>query len=139
MLRERFQTDSQPRRKNGAPPHATTGVARMSSIHTALGDGECHSIAIAKSGSDSAAPTQNRRVMSASSGLRSAPAAGIIGSSAMPQIGQLPRASRITSGCIGQVQEPAPEGGADLALPANRPGSASNPPDQHSPQKQYCL
>jgi hypothetical protein len=32
------------------------------------------------------------------------PSVGVIGSSAMPQIGQLPGPGRWTSGCIGQVQ-----------------------------------
>jgi hypothetical protein len=41
--------------------------------------------------------------MARSSGFAGSSADGIIGSSAMPQIGQLPGASRTTSGCIGQV------------------------------------
>src|SRR3954447_21810371 len=60
-------------------------------------------------GTESAAPTQKRRVMSANSGLgSSAPATAVIGSSAMPQIGQAAGPSRTISGCIGQVQSPAP-------------------------------
>ena len=42
--------------------------------------------------------------MSASSGLGGSSAVMVRGSSAMPQMGQAPGASRMTSGCIGQVQ-----------------------------------
>ena len=45
---------------------------------------------------------QNRRVMSSSSGLLSS-IVTIRGSSAIPQIGQAPGASRTISGCIGHV------------------------------------
>jgi hypothetical protein len=58
---------------------------------------------MARSGIESVTPTQKRRVMSASSGLTSSSAEGVIGSSAMPQIGQLPGALRTISGCIGHV------------------------------------
>src|SRR5687767_7156289 len=54
------------------------------------------------SGTVSAVLTQKRRVMSVSSGLSSS-SVMVRGSSAMPQIGQLPGASRTISGCIGQV------------------------------------
>ena len=50
-----------------------------------------------------AAAIQNRRVMSSSSGFGSSSAVIVRGSSAMPQIGQAPGASRTISGCIGQV------------------------------------
>ena len=49
-----------------------------------------------------AADHQNRRVMSSSSGLLSS-IVTTRGSSAMPQIGQEPGASRTISGCIGHV------------------------------------
>ena len=58
---------------------------------------------IATSGTASATPTQNRRVMSRNSGLAPSPAAGVSGSNAMPQIGQLPGPLRTICGCIGQV------------------------------------
>ncbi len=54
-------------------------------------------------GMASASPIQNRRVMSASSGLGPLSAVTIKGSSAMPQIGQDPGPSWRISGCIGQV------------------------------------
>ena len=63
----------------------------------------CSAIAMTSSGADRTTPTQKRRDISASSGLPSSPAVGVIGSSAMPQIGQLPGPSRTISGCIGQV------------------------------------
>jgi hypothetical protein len=46
---------------------------------------------------------QNRRVKSSSSGFFSSSSVGISGSSAIPQIGQLPGAVRRICGCIGQV------------------------------------
>jgi hypothetical protein len=46
---------------------------------------------------------QKRREKSRSSGASSSSADGIIGSSAMPQIGQLPGALRTISGRIGQA------------------------------------
>ena len=54
------------------------------------------------SGTESTTPIQNRRVRSRSS-LSSASPVPAIGTSAMPQIGQLPGASRTICGCIGQV------------------------------------
>ena len=60
--------------------------------------------------------TQNRRVISTSSGFVSSPEA-VIGSSAMPQMGQLPGPSRTISGCIGQV----------YCLPASGSAGASRP------------
>jgi hypothetical protein len=54
-------------------------------------------------GNVSAKPIQKRRVMSARSGPGLLPAAGISGSSAMPQTGQLPGPGWRICGCIGQV------------------------------------
>ncbi len=54
-------------------------------------------------GAVSTIETQKRRVMSSSSGLRSSASVTTRGYSAIPQIGQDPRASRTISGCIGQV------------------------------------
>jgi hypothetical protein len=51
--------------------------------------------------------TQNRRFMSASSGFCSSSAETVLGSRAIPQIGQLPGWFRTTSGCIGQVYSAA--------------------------------
>jgi hypothetical protein len=50
-----------------------------------------------------AAAIQNRRVIATSSGSGAVSSAGTRGSSAMPQIGQVPGASRTISGCIGHV------------------------------------
>ena len=56
-----------------------------------------------KKSASGTATIQKRRVMSTSSGLGPSSAVATIGSSAMPQIGQVPGASRTISGCIGQV------------------------------------
>ncbi len=64
---------------------------------------------IAVSGTVSAAAPQNRRVILRSSGLAASPAAGVIGSSAIPQIGQLPGPLRTICGCIGQVHRTSPD------------------------------
>jgi hypothetical protein len=99
----------QPRSKKGQPPHSTAGVASRNSSHTAARGAigaelpKSPAIAKAKSGTDSPTHIQNRRVMSRSSGLAAAPPTGVIGSRAMPQIGQLPGAGRWICGCIGQV------------------------------------
>src|SRR5262245_40472963 len=108
ILAEQLTTDRQPRWKNGRPHHNTTGVASASSIHlVAAGPiqfaGErraaIESIAIANSGVLNITLTQSRRFMSASSGLASSSAATLLGSSAIPQIGQFPGSSRTISGC----------------------------------------
>jgi hypothetical protein len=120
MLRLRFLTDSQPRWKNGQPPHSTAGVASASCSHAMAGGGSIASesppIAIASNGTESAAATQKRRVMSRSSGFAASPAVGIIGSSAMPQIGQEPGISRTICGCIGQVHSVPAAANAPIGL-----------------------
>jgi hypothetical protein len=69
------------------------------------------------SGTLSAAPIQNRRVMSRSSGSGPSAPVAVRGSSAMPQIGHVPGPSRTICGCIGQVHVPsAAGGGADPAF-----------------------
>ena len=111
MFGLRLTIEAQPRAKKGSPPQRTTGVARASSIQTAARpEKRCESgwpgiisdIAMRRSGAERARHTQNLRLMSSSSGLVSSPVA-IIGSRAIPQIGQLPGLSRTISGCIGQV------------------------------------
>jgi hypothetical protein len=57
----------------------------------------------ASSGSVSTSPIQNRRIIPTSSGSGPSTAPTVRGSSAIPQIGQDPGASRTISGCIGQV------------------------------------
>ena len=59
-------------------------------------------IASTTSGIDSATPIHSRRVRSRNSESSASPVPAI-GTSAMPQIGQSPGASRTISGCIGQV------------------------------------
>jgi hypothetical protein len=46
---------------------------------------------------------QKRRVMSTNSGFGPSSMTTVVGSSAIPQIGQSPGSSRTTSGCMGQV------------------------------------
>ena len=60
-------------------------------------------MATVTTGTVRASPTQNRRVMSRSSGLASSSSVTVLGSRAMPQIGQAPGAGRTISGCIGQT------------------------------------
>src|SRR5438874_1743394 len=105
-------TDSQPRAKNGQPPHSTTGVASASWRRaTTRGSIACGAamppIARPRSGRVSSALHTRRRVIAASSGL-SPSALTARGSSAMPHTGQEPGSSRTTSGCIGQTYSPAP-------------------------------
>src|SRR5205085_7156542 len=68
--------------------------------------------AITNRGSVNTTDVQNRRVMSTSSGSGPSCNAGTRGSNAMPQMGQLPGASRMISGCIGHVYSTVPAGSA---------------------------
>ena len=87
--------------KNGQPPHSTIGDANPNSSHVCTaGDARPSNdkpiispIANNRTGTDRAALTRNRRVMSTSSGFSSSSSDTIIGSSAMPHIGQSPGAS----------------------------------------------
>ncbi len=109
MLRLRVRSDCQPRWKNGHPAQSTTGVASANCTQfDTVGLSRCTParwlpISSRKTGSASASPTQNRRVMSSSSGFGAASAVTVSGSSAMPQIGQEPGPSCRISGCMGQV------------------------------------
>ncbi len=110
MLRLRETSDAHPRWKNGQPAQSTTGVARANWIQldareltSPIRKGRCPPISRTNTGTESASPTQNRRVMSASSGLGPVSAVTVTGSSAMPQIGQTPGPTCRTCGCIGQV------------------------------------
>jgi hypothetical protein len=58
-------------------------------------------------GIDKTTATQNRRVMSASSGLGPESAVTVTGSSAIPQMGHEPGPGCRISGCIGQVHSAA--------------------------------
>ena len=113
MFKLRVTSERPPRTKNGQPPHKTTGVARTNSNHChVLGEANCISaespgkksaMATTRIGIVSATETQNLRVISASSGFCSSSALTVLGSSAIPQIGQDPGASRTICGCMGQV------------------------------------
>jgi hypothetical protein len=88
---------------------------------------KCSAMAMASRGIESVTPTQKRRVMSRNSGLSVSPAAGVIGSSAMPQIGQLPGSLRTICGCIGQVHKTSPAGTAGQGGVARRIGGERFP------------
>ena len=85
---------------------------------------------------------RNLRSMSWSSGFSSPSADIVIGSRAIPQIGQAPGPSATICGCIGQVHFVAPAGGiACGAADASRnlPGSARNRSRQRMLQKPISL
>src|SRR4051812_47675374 len=114
MLRLRLTIDCQARTKKGKPPQTTTGVARTSSAQLmTAGDsadtcsGRRSSIAMATRGIVSAVLTQNRLVMSTSSGFGDSAFVTVRGSSAIPQIGQLPGPFLTIWGCMGHVYSAA--------------------------------
>ena len=94
-------------------------------------------IASTKIGSVNAKPIQKRRLMSASSGFGPSSAVAALGSSAIPQSGQVPGPTCMICGCIGQVystcaelvgllvDEQQEEGSANFGW-RKRFGSASN-------------
>jgi len=55
------------------------------------------------SGTDKIVLMMNRRIISFNSGLDSVSSDTVLGSKAIPQIGQSPGSSLTTSGCIGQT------------------------------------
>jgi hypothetical protein len=119
MFGLRFPSDSQNLRKNGQPPHSTTGVASANSRYANLSCGAANigAMAITRSGTLSAALTHSLRVKSRSS--ESSSAAPSIGTSAMPHFGHDPGPTCTTSGCIGQVYfAPGFSGVAPFAFPA---------------------
>jgi hypothetical protein len=63
----------------------------------------CRPISSTTTGAASAMLKAKRRRMSTNSGLGPVLALGVIGSSAMPQMGHAPGPSRTISGCMGQV------------------------------------
>ena len=86
-------------------------------------------ISSAKTGSVSAVPIQKRRVMSRSSGLSPVSPVASTGSSAMPQMGQLPGPIWRTCGCIGQVYSTwlwSPLAAGFAALPARARGGCDH-------------
>jgi hypothetical protein len=100
-----------------------------------------------RSGTVSAALTQNLRVMSATSGLAASPPDATRGSKAMPQIGQVPGSGRTISGCMGQtyaLEDPPVERGWAGRSAAesdfrNAAGSLRNRRRQGSEQNKYSL
>ena len=114
MLRFRLTTEFQPRTKNGQPAHRMTGVPRTSSVQRVVRSPR-NSRTDAKPDKGSHRQDQKRdgqhrtdpETASESRLVRglgpSSPVGTPIGSSAMPQIGQVPGPSCTISGCIGQV------------------------------------
>ena len=111
MLRWPERTEAAPRWKNGHPAQSTTGNASAAWIAADRPGGTRPEggmpMPSQSTGTVRTRPTVNRRVMSASSWFGAASAETETGSSAMPQIGQLPGPSCRISGCIGQVCRPA--------------------------------
>jgi hypothetical protein len=110
MLGLRKRNELRARSKKGSPHQTTIGLASANSIHatrsalTAWASGVAMwAMAIVNRGTPNQSDTFNRRLMSWSSGFPGAAADTLRGSSAIPQIGQLPGSSRTTSGCIGQT------------------------------------
>ncbi len=137
MLRLRVTTERQPRTKNGQPPQRTTGVARRNSVHDSAVSGKSRAsrpppgryapIAMARTGSVRTALTQNRRRMSTSSGFSSSARVTVLGSSPMPQIGQLPGSLRTTSGCIGHTYSTVESGTTGVTRSSAMPQSGQSP------------
>ena len=99
----------QPRAKNGAAAHNTTGAASANSIQSRIMGAMSESstpaspsMASANTGTLSVSEIQKRRSMSRYSESSWA-ARGSSGSSAMPQIGHAPGPTCRTCGSIGQV------------------------------------
>ena len=114
-----FLNDAHIRSKNGLPHQTTTGVASASSIQLTADDPRrsvseppvsMSPIVRTKTGKASMTPTQNRRVMSTSSGFGASLRSATRGSSAIPHLGHAPGRLLMTSGCIGQVY--STDGGA---------------------------
>jgi len=107
MFGWRLRIERTQRTKNGQPAHSTTGALSTSSSQvrrpTGIASKRCPNIASTSTTTVNGSVHQNRRRKSISSGFSSSSIDGSIGSSAMPQIGQSPGASRTISGCIGQV------------------------------------
>ena len=105
-----LRNDAQQRFQIGQPAQSTTGVASASCSQWASGRGitwpnpsRWSPMTQSSSGSARAALTQNRRRMSRYSALGPSRVETVLGSSAMPQIGQSPGPTCSISGCIGQV------------------------------------
>jgi hypothetical protein len=84
-------------------------------------------MAIASSGTVNTVLIQNLRVMSRSSGFSSSARVTVRGSSAIPQIGQVPGADLTISGCIGQVHS------VSVADTTGDSGSSAIPHFGHGP------
>ncbi len=131
MLRFRDTIEAHPRSKNGLPPQITTGVANTSPIHGRSAAPDVVTRSVRHPGNDHrnrqrrADPEAPGHVDEFRDWVRSS-AVTVIGSSAMPQIGQGPGASRMISGSIGQVYfVPAGTGSAGLAGSTSSAGAGA--------------
>ena len=125
------------RSKNGQPAQSTTGVAQHQAdpvrhAHVepsaqAHARAPCRPSRARTPAAPEHAAIQNRRVMSTSSGFGPSSSVTVRGSSAMPQIGHAPGASRTISGCIGHVYSTRVAGGVASA------GSSAMPHFGHGP------
>src|SRR5713226_4226634 len=91
----RLTSDDQKRSKKGQPPQRTTGVARRNSTLFRTVGVKCRpsdspNMERSRTGRDNVALTQNRRRIESYSGSASTSARISTGSSAIPQMGQLP-------------------------------------------------
>src|SRR5207245_6924498 len=108
ILGLRLRSEDQNRRKNGQPPHSTTGVARMNSMPFLIVGARCRpsespSIESNNTGKENAALTQKRMRMDSYSGSASTSAKTSMGSSAIPHFGQIPGPIWTISVYIGLV------------------------------------
>src|SRR6266566_5096386 len=111
MFGLRLTIEIQPRSKNGQPAQNTTGVANTNPIQ--FSNAPCDIdrappramsiIVSANTGTVRSVDSQNRRVIDTSSGFGRSSSVMTRGSSAIPQIGQAPGASRTICGSIGHV------------------------------------
>jgi len=112
MLRLRFRTDRTARSKNGTRPRRQTGVANASSSHGRTPARQAHR--------DRHSSRDDERAVNAAAtrgaahvgelGVRDGSALIVFGSSAIPQSGQLPGASRTTSDAWDMSTGPAGRG-----------------------------
>src|SRR5215510_16294669 len=112
IFKLRLMIDAQPLWKKGHPHQRTTGVAKTSwsqlrswgeTIRCTDWPGIMSDMARSAIGTLSTTPTQNRRVMSTNSGLAASSKVTVLGSRAMPHMGQKPGSGRTISGCIGHT------------------------------------
>src|SRR6185437_7612267 len=132
MFGARCTIEFQARSKNGQPPHSTTGVASASSIQFFMGlfttwpAGVMSTIAKIITRKAGPRLIQNRLDISRSSGFGRSSNVTILGSKAIPQIGQAPGSVDTTSGSIGQMYSTLEPGGARVGVVMRWSGGIRN-------------